>query len=103
MHATIVVSAAGMRQSLTTRNQLTPAAHIEMQLEQGPFSALSGGWSFVATEDNQCLITLQLSFEISNPLMARMIGPFFEQVMRQMMEAFCQRAEVLYAQRDGGV
>ncbi|MEF1219093.1 SRPBCC family protein, partial [Photobacterium damselae] len=46
MMAAVDVSKAGIRKTFVTRNQLVEARAIEMQLVDGPFKKLVGGWTF---------------------------------------------------------
>ncbi|WP_338327706.1 SRPBCC family protein, partial [Rosenbergiella nectarea] len=46
MTASMDVSKAGISKTFVTRNTLTQSHHIAMQLVDGPFRKLSGGWTF---------------------------------------------------------
>jgi len=96
MRATLKVGRAGLSQQFTTCNTLRPGESIEMKLEQGPFRALHGVWSFQALNENACKITLDLSFEYSGALVKATLGPLFNQAATTMVDAFCQRAKQLY-------
>lgn len=96
MRATLKVGRAGISQQFTTSNRLTPGEAIEMKLEQGPFSALYGVWTFQALSDSACKISLDLSFDYSGALVKATLGPLFNQAATTMVDAFCQRAKQLY-------
>ncbi|MNN00754.1 Persistence and stress-resistance toxin PasT [compost metagenome] len=96
MRATLKVGKAGISQQFTTCNTLVPGESIEMTLEQGPFRALHGVWSFQALNESACKITLDLSFDYSGALVKATLGPLFNQAAATMVDAFCQRAKQLY-------
>ena len=96
VQATLVVSAAGMQKSFTTRNRLQKNKMIEIRLVDGPFSHLEGFWRFDETPVG-CLISFDLEFQFSSRMIAMLLEPFFEQVTNRMLDAFCTRAETLHA------
>ena len=95
VEATLEISAGGMSKAFTTRNRLQPNKMIELRLVEGPFSHLEGFWRFDATETGS-LISFDLEFEFSGRMLAMLLGPVFEQVTDKMVDAFCERAEVMY-------
>lgn len=95
VQATLVISAAGMQKSFTTRNCLQPNKMIEIRLVDGPFSHLEGFWRF-DEKPGGCLISFDLEFEFAGRMLAMLIGPLFEQVSEKMVDSFCDRAETLY-------
>ncbi len=97
MKASLLVSKAGIKQWFTTHNVLTPGQRIEMRLVDGPFSALSGGWTFSALAENACKIELNLNFEFSNKLAEMAFGKVFSQLTASMVNAFTERAKQVYA------
>lgn len=96
MRATLKVGRAGISQQFTTCNTLVAGESIEMKLEQGPFSALYGLWTFQALSDSACKISLDLTFDYSGALVKATLGPLFNQAATTMVDAFCQRAKQLY-------
>ncbi len=96
VQATLVITAAGVNKSFTTRNRLQPNKMIELRLVDGPFNHLEGFWRFDSTE-NGSLISFDLEFEFSGKMLSMLLGPVFEQVTDKMVDAFCERAEALYA------
>ncbi|KAF9436136.1 Coenzyme Q-binding protein coq10a, mitochondrial [Entomortierella beljakovae] len=47
-----------------------------------------------------CWIDFEIQFEFSSPVHASMSSLFFDQVSKEMLEAFIKQAEVLYGQRE---
>lgn len=95
VQATLVIAAAGMTKSFTTRNLLQANKMIEIRLVSGPFSHLEGFWRFDETEEG-CRISFDLEFEFAGRMFSMLLGPVFEQVTDKMVDAFCSRAEVVY-------
>jgi len=95
VQATLVIAAAGMSKSFTTRNRLQNNKMIEIRLIDGPFNHLEGFWRFDEEEEG-CKISFDLEFEFAGRMLAMLLGPVFEQVANKMVDAFCERAAVLY-------
>ncbi len=94
VQATLVIGAAGMSKSFTTRNLLQANKMIEIRLVDGPFSRLEGFWRFDEVDEG-CRISFDLEFEFSG-ILAMLLGPVFDQVTDKMVDAFCDRAETVY-------
>jgi ribosome-associated toxin RatA of RatAB toxin-antitoxin module len=89
-------------QKFTTRNQLTFPTAISLDLVEGPFTQLQGLWSFEAMPASaggaeSCKVTLQLEFSFSNFLVKKALSPVFTSLANQMVQAFSQRAKVVYS------
>ncbi len=95
VQATLVISAAGMSKSFTTKNRLQPGKMIEIRLVDGPFSHLEGFWRFDEAEGG-CHISFDLEFDFAGRMLSMLLGPVFEQVSDKMVDAFCERAETVY-------
>ena len=91
--ARLEVRIAGVSQAFTTRNTLEPPRSIGMQLVEGPFRALSGGWTFAALGDAGCKVALALDFEYAGRLMAPLMRAGFEKLADRMVDEFCREAE----------
>ena len=97
--ASLEIARGPFRKSLTTRNRMVDAQRIDIELVDGPFSHLDGRWSFAGTEARHCRIGLEMRFEISNRMLARMLAPWFEEAAGTMVDAFCRRACQVYGSR----
>ncbi len=97
MKASLMVAKAGIRQWFTTHNTLFPATRIDMQLVEGPFKRLTGGWRFSALSDEACKIELHLEFEFSSKLAEMAFGKVFNSLAASMVNAFTERARVVYS------
>lgn len=96
MKASLLVSKAGVKQWFTTRNTLHAPSRIDMQLVDGPFKHLKGGWTFSALSESACKIELDLDFEFSNKITQFAFGKIFSGLATSMVNAFTERAKQVY-------
>lgn len=96
--ASLDISRGGLKHRLTTRNELMSPERIEMTLVDGPFRNLTGRWQFQRLDNSACKVILQLDFEFSGTLSKMTFGPIFSQAANTMVEAFCRRANEIYAE-----
>jgi ribosome-associated toxin RatA of RatAB toxin-antitoxin module len=70
-----------------------------MQLVDGPFSNLSGGWTFHPVGDGSqraCKVELRLQYGFSSSTLSALVGPVFDKIASTLVDAFIQRAEKVY-------
>ncbi|EEZ41746.1 hypothetical protein VDA_002778 [Photobacterium damselae subsp. damselae CIP 102761] len=67
-----------------------------MQLVDGPFKKLVGGWTFTELDASACKVELNLDFEFANGLMDAAFGKVFRDLTNNMMGAFTSRAKEIY-------
>ncbi len=96
VQAAITIDFAGLKQAFTTVNHNTPHERIAMQLQDGPFSQLEGEWNFSALKADACKVALDLRYDFRSALLAAAVGPVFDMIADSMIDAFTDRAEVLY-------
>jgi ribosome-associated toxin RatA of RatAB toxin-antitoxin module len=99
MVAEVGMSIGGLHQSFTTRNTHTPGRSVGMQLVKGPFSRLDGQWDFLAVGDGTqraCKVELTLNYGFSSTMLAKLVGPVFDKIAANMVEAFVKRAQQVY-------
>lgn len=94
--AKLEVAKSGLAKSFTTVNTLRPYEFIGMELIDGPFSHLSGGWRFKALSETACKIELDLNFEFSNKLTTLAFSKVFHKLVQSMVSAFTTQAEKIY-------
>lgn len=99
MRASVKVSKAGISQSFTTENTLVENKSIEMNLVDGPFKHLTGGWTFTALDDQACKVNLDLQFEFSSTLVEFAFGKIFHELVGSMVKSFSSRAKAVYGVR----
>ena len=95
--AAITIDFHGIRQSFTTVNDQHPVERIDLRLVEGPFSQLSGGWTFTPLGPDACKVELALDYEFSNFLLDKMVGPVFHQIAGSMVDSFVRRADAVAA------
>lgn len=97
--ARLDIQKAGFSKSFTTRNTLIPYERIDMELVDGPFQYLRGGWSFHALDQQACKIVLKLEFEFANKILSLAFGKIFNELQNRMVDAFVQRAQQVYGMK----
>lgn len=96
MVAAVDVEKLGIRKTFVTRNTLVEAQKIGMQLVEGPFRKLTGGWTFSELPNNSCKVELNLQFEFTNKLIELAFGKVFNELAANMVSAFSLRAKKVY-------
>ncbi|NIG98482.1 MAG: type II toxin-antitoxin system RatA family toxin [Serratia symbiotica] len=96
MTAAVDVAKAGISKTFTTRNTLLDNQSINMQLVDGPFRKLMGGWQFTPLSAKACKVELHLDFEFTNTLIELACGKIFKELAGSMVQAFTQRAKQVY-------
>lgn len=96
MQASLHVAKAGLKYSFTTRNELERPQIIRMALVEGPFSSLSGVWTFKPLSDEACKVSLNLEFDFSGKLASMAMSKVFNQMAATMVDAFVSRADQVY-------
>lgn len=101
MTAEIGIALGGIRQTFTTRNSHAVPGVVSMQLVKGPFSALSGQWTFHPLGDGSqraCKVELRLSYGFASTTLAALVGPVFDKIAGSLVDAFVKRAADVYGQ-----
>ena len=98
MVAEIDIKFKGVSQSFSTRNQISAptqdtVGEINMELVSGPFKNLSGVWNFSGIDDLGCRVMFSLSYEFSNALLEKILGPVFNSITSTFVDAFVVRAQ----------
>lgn len=97
MTAAVDVAKAGISKTFTTKNTLTSNQSIDMQLVDGPFRKLMGGWNFTPLSPEACKVELNLDFEFTNMLIELAFGKIFKELAGSMVQAFTARAKEVYS------
>ncbi len=83
------------RENFTSRNALQRPDFIKVRYESGPFRYLKNDWTFVPLEQG-CRVQFWIDFEFRSRLLQAAIGVVFTEATRRMINAFLQRARVVY-------
>jgi len=96
MVASVDVSKVGVSKRFTTSNQLISNQAILMNLVDGPFKVLTGGWYFTSLDEQACKVELKLEFEFSSKIIEMAFGKIFSELTNNMVGAFTKRAKEVY-------
>jgi len=99
MKASVKVAKAGISQTFVTENTLVPNQSITMNLIEGPFKHLIGGWTFTPLDEQACKVSLDLQFEFSSSLIELAFGRIFHELVGSMVKSFSNRAKTVYGIR----
>ena len=99
--ATLHINFHSIKSHFTTENAKEIPAWMTMKLVDGPFRRLEGGWRFKPLTENACKVEFLLSYEFSNRLFEKIIGPVFSQIANTFVEAFVKRAQQVYGASNG--
>jgi ribosome-associated toxin RatA of RatAB toxin-antitoxin module len=94
--ARIEVARLGIHQTFTTCNRFERPERMDIDLLNGPFRKLTGGWGFLALREDACKVELELEFEFSGSLIDKAFGAVFNQIANNLVDAFCKRADEVY-------
>ena len=93
--ARIDIAVRGRRETLVTRNRLTPTSAIALEMVEGPFRRFRGRWLFTPLGDAGCRVNLEVSFELSNRLVGAFAAPFLNRIADRIVDAFAARVREL--------
>jgi ribosome-associated toxin RatA of RatAB toxin-antitoxin module len=97
MKAEIGISFGGIHQTFTTRNTHVAGREVRMKLVDGPFSNLDGCWKFTPVGNQRaCKVGLELQYSFKSAALAAVIGPVFDKIAGNLVDAFVKRAEQVY-------
>ncbi len=99
MRASVTIALAGIRQTFTTQNHHEYPRLIELNLVDGPFSALKGKWEFIALSDDACKVLFTLRYQFSSRTLEKLVGPVFNRIASSFIDSFTKRAEACYGPR----
>jgi ribosome-associated toxin RatA of RatAB toxin-antitoxin module len=99
VEATLELHKGAISKTFTTRNVLREDEAIELELLDGPFRHLAGGWTFQALGDAGSKVSLELEFEFESRMVDMMFGAFFEETCSSLVDAFTRRAAEVYGER----
>lgn len=83
-------------ETFRSRVTLNPYSEIRVEYNSGPLRALNNHWQFIAHDDGTCTIDFYVDFEFKNAFFQQMMGVFFNEIVRRMVQAFEERARELY-------
>ncbi|WP_426357973.1 SRPBCC family protein [Pseudocolwellia sp. HL-MZ19] len=96
MTASLLISKGGIKKWFTTKNTLKSNSEVVMDLVDGPFKKLTGGWLLTPLSDEACKIELALEYEFSSRVFDLAFGKVFNQLANNMVKSFTSRAKEVY-------
>ena len=93
------IAFAGIKQRFTTHNAQVADSEIRMGLVQGPFSQLTGTWTFSPVGEGTqraCRVELVMQYAFGNRVLASLVGPVFDRIAATLVDAFVERANKVY-------
>jgi coenzyme Q-binding protein COQ10 len=97
LHADLVIGYKMLREKFGSRVTLD-YQNMEIRVEylSGPMRYLKNVWRFLPHQDG-CLIDFDVDFEFRSVLLQRMMGLFFHEAVKRMVQAFEKRAASIYS------
>ena len=96
VEATLELHRGGLKKRFRTRNRMQPEKSMELSLVGGPFRHLAGGWTFTPLGEEGSKVALDLEFEFDSRALDLVVGAFFEDACNSLVDAFTQRAAIVY-------
>lgn len=106
MLAKVGMAISGLRHSFTTRNTHENDRKVLMELVDGPFSHLDGCWEFTplgVAGERACKVEFRLSYGFASSTLASLVGPVFDKIAGNLVDAFVKRADQVYGESPAGV
>jgi ribosome-associated toxin RatA of RatAB toxin-antitoxin module len=94
--ASLALAQGPLKTEFGTRNVLARPSRMAMTLTSGPFRALQGAWTFAPLGESGCRVELDLSFEFDSRMKDMLLGPAFEALCNQLVDAFVKRARTVH-------
>jgi ribosome-associated toxin RatA of RatAB toxin-antitoxin module len=96
LEARLDLAKGGITQSFSTRNRMTAAQQITLELLDGPFEYFQGVWEFHALGDAACKISLNLEFNVNSSVLGAAAARLFDKVTNNLVDAVSRRATQIY-------
>lgn len=93
------IAKGGFQKSFATKNRLVKNKEMTLELLEGPFKKMHGLWQFEQQAEDLTRVTFKMEFEFSSTIIAMTVGVFFTQIANTMLDAFCKRADEIYAKK----
>lgn len=100
--ANLVIGYKLFREWIKCRVSFQHPHSIRVEYINGPLKYLSNTWDFMEAPNNGCVVDFYVDFEFKNPLFQKMMGVFFNEIVKRMVKAFEDRAKDLYVPKRKG-
>ena len=98
-YADLIIGYKMVQEKCSSRVTLVRPEHVHVEYLSGPMKYLSNHWRFIDNGDGTTTIDFFVDFEFKNPFFRRLMGVFFNEIVRRMVSAFENRAKALYGLR----
>lgn len=102
MVADLIVGFKALRERFTSRVHKERPGHIHVDYLEGPLKHLSNDWKFRPDGKGGTLVDFCVDFAFKNRVFEALAGQMFDMALRKMINAFEDRAAVLYSAGAGG-
>jgi len=85
-----------INETFTSKVLVNRPSEVISSAISGPFKKMSNKWNINALSNNSCEVTLIIEYEFKSLILKNLIGIFFDQATRKMIQAFEERAKYLY-------
>ncbi len=97
--ANLVIGYKFFREWLKCRVKYDDGQSIRVEYVNGPLRYLSNTWNFKTMPNGSCEVDFYVDFEFKNPIFQKLMGVFFNEIVKRMVKAFEDRAAQLYKPR----
>jgi coenzyme Q-binding protein COQ10 len=94
--ANLVIGYKVFREWIKCRVSYQHSHHIRVEYINGPLKYLSNTWDFMDAPNGGCVVDFYVDFEFKNPFFQKLMGVFFNEIVKRMVKAFEDRAKDLY-------
>jgi coenzyme Q-binding protein COQ10 len=101
MVADLIVGFSALKETFTSRVKKTRPAQIDIDYVDGPLTYLHNHWKFRAVEGGT-EVDFCVDFAFRNRIFEALAGQMFDRALRRMINAFEERAAVLYGAGESG-
>jgi coenzyme Q-binding protein COQ10 len=93
--ADVLVRGRLVHERLTARVVLDPCRDIRIEHVAGPFRHMISHWRFRDAEGGGCVVDVEIDFELRSVWLDRLVGLFFDEAVRRLVDAFAARARAV--------
>jgi ribosome-associated toxin RatA of RatAB toxin-antitoxin module len=86
----------GLKAGFATENAKEAPRWMNIQLREGPFRSMEGGWRFTPLGETACKVEFRLHYEFSSRILEKALGPVFHHIANTFVESFVRRAHQIY-------
>jgi coenzyme Q-binding protein COQ10 len=101
MVADVIVGFKGLRETFSSKVSKQRPGHIHVDYLEGPLKHLNNDWTFRPDGKGGSLVDFTVDFAFKNRVFEMIAGQVFDRAVRKMVNAFEERAALLYAANSG--